>query len=156
MTNLRPLMLPEIGAFDHVGVAVTNLDQAVEFYIRVFGAEAEPQEFVDPLQEVSIRFVRLAGMRIELLQPTGAGSHLQGILKRGIGLYHVCHQVRELDRELERLRVDGVRIISEPKPAVAFNGRRVAFTMYQGFMLELLEADAADVAGKRSEAGNES
>lgn len=127
-------------SFHHAGVAVANLDDSLDHYVNVLGAVADAQEFVDPLQQVRIRFVTLAGARLELLQPLGPDSHLQGIVRRGIGLYHLCFEVPDMDGELARLRSEGYMLISPPKPAVAFGGRRVAFVMYQGLMIELLEA----------------
>ena len=131
---------PRLGRFDHVGIAVANLEHAVETYVRSLGAVAETETFSDENQQVRLRFLNLGGMRIELLQPDSERSPLNNILKRGIGIYHVCHEVDDLDAELERLKAEGVKVISPPKPAVAFGNRRVAFTMCQGLMVELLEA----------------
>jgi methylmalonyl-CoA/ethylmalonyl-CoA epimerase len=129
----------QLGVFDHAGVAVANLEDSVKFYQEVLGGIAEPDEFTDPLQQVRIRFINLGGTRIELLQPLGPDSHLHGMIRRGIGLYHLCYRVQDLDGELTRLQSEGVMVISPPKPAKAFGGRRVAFTMHQGLMIELLE-----------------
>ena len=131
---------PRLGRLDHVGIAVANLEHAVETYVRSLGAVAETETFSDENQQVRLRFLNLGGMRIELLQPDSERSPLNNILKRGIGIYHVCHEVDDLDAELERLKAEGVKVISPPKPAVAFGNRRVAFTMCQGLMVELLEA----------------
>ncbi len=131
---------PRLGRFDHVGIAVANLEHAVETYVHSLGAVAETETFSDENQQVRLRFLNLGGMRIELLQPDSERSPLNNILKRGIGIYHVCHEVDDLDAELERLKAEGVKVISLPKPAVAFGNRRVAFTMCQGLMVELLEA----------------
>lgn len=132
-----------LGRFDHVGVAVADLELAVETYVRSLGAVAEAETFEDPMQQVRIRFLNLGGMRIELLQPDTERSPLHNLLKRGIGMYHVCHEVDDLDAELERLKAEGVKVVSPPKPAVAFGNRRVAFTMCQGLMVELLEAEGS-------------
>lgn len=131
----------QFGTFDHAGVAVANLENSLRFYQATLGATAEPGEFVDSLQQVKIRFVQLGGARIELLQPLGPDSHLHGMIRRGIGLYHLCYQISgDIDDELSRLRGEGMLVVSPPKPAIAFSGRRVAFTMYQGMMIELLES----------------
>lgn len=131
---------PRLGRLDHVGIAVANLELAVETYVRSLGAVADAETFADDNQHVRLRFLNLGGMRIELLQPDSEHSPLHNILKRGIGVYHVCYEVDDLDAGLARLQAEGVKVISPPKPAVAFDNRRVAFTMCQGFMVELLEA----------------
>ena len=62
-------------------------------------------------------------------------------MRRGVAIYHTCHEVRDLDGELARLREAGCVVVSPPKPAVAFDLRRVAFVMCQGLMVELLESE---------------
>ncbi|MBX3395368.1 MAG: VOC family protein [Phycisphaerae bacterium] len=136
-------IVEHLGPFHHVGVAVADIEQAARFYEAAYGAKAEPDEFEDPLQQVKIRFMLVGGLRIELLQPLTAEASLNGLLRRGIALYHTCHEVTDMEAALDHLRSSGVMIVSPPKPAIAFGGRRVAFTMYQGMMIELLESAAA-------------
>lgn len=124
-------------------MAVADLEKAAQFYQSAYGATAEPGEFEDPLQQVRIRFMLVGGLRIELLQPLTADASLNGLLRRGIALYHTCHEVSNIEAALDHLRSLGVMIVSPPKPAVAFCGRRVAFTMHQGMMIELLESTSA-------------
>ncbi len=129
-----------IGQFNHVGVAVANIEQSVEMYVRCFGAVAEGETFTDELQQVRLRFLDLGGSKIELLEPLSETSPLQGLVRRGIGLYHICHEVSDLNATLEHVTRNGAKIISPPKPAIAFQNRRVAFVMLSGLMVEFLEA----------------
>ncbi len=128
-----------LGAFQHVGVAVKDLATAARKFASVFGAVPDSEVIYDPEQQVRLQFMNLGGLRIELLEPAGEPSPLDGILKRGIAIYHVCHEIENLDAELARLSQSGVAIVSPPKPAVAFGGRRVAFVMCEGLMIELVE-----------------
>lgn len=129
-----------LGPFHHVGVAVKDIRSAAEHFASAFGAQIESEIVHDPLQKVRLQFMRLAGLRIELLEPAADPSPLDTVLKRGLAIYHVCHEVGDLDAELARMSASGAAVISPPKPAVAFDGRRVAFVMCDGFMLELLES----------------
>lgn len=129
--------------FHHVGIAVRNIDRSAEAFAQAFGATLEEETFHDEHQRVRIRFLRIGDLRVELLEPAGEGSPLENILKRGIGIYHSCHEVEDLDATLEQLKRDGVKVISPPKPAVAFGNRRVAFTMCEGSIIELLEAEVS-------------
>ncbi len=132
--------LHECGRFHHVGVAVDDLDAATAAYAESCGATVDGETFDDPLQQVRIRFLSLGGARIELLAPMSDKSHLSRILNRGIGVYHICYEVPNLDQTLADMQSGGAKIIAPAKPAVAFGGRRVAFTMQRGLMIELLEA----------------
>ncbi len=136
------IMKPDagFGTFHHVGVAVKNLETAVEQFASLFGATRESEIIHDPAQGVRLQFVNLGSLRIEFLEPAATPSPLDSLLKRGIGMYQVCHEVRDLDAELARLRAGGATLVSPPKPAVAFDGRRVAFVSCQGMIIELLEA----------------
>ncbi|MBN2559852.1 MAG: VOC family protein [Phycisphaerae bacterium] len=129
-----------MGKFHHVGVAVKDIRSAAERFASLFGAVLDSEVFHDENQQVRGQFIRLGDLRIELLEPAGEPSPLDAILKRGIAIYQVCHEVEDLDADLARLREAGVAVLSPPKPAIAFGGRRVAFVMCQGLMIELLEA----------------
>ncbi|OWY71173.1 hypothetical protein B7486_11260 [cyanobacterium TDX16] len=128
------------GVFHHVGVAVRELSAAVEQLAALFGARTDSEIVHDPEQGVFIQFVTVAGLRIELLAPAADPCPLDPILKRGVAIYHVAYEVPDLDAELRRLSTTQVRLVSHPKPAVAFGGRRVAFVVFQGMMFELIEA----------------
>ncbi len=137
-------MEPEnIGTFHHVGLAVREIGSAREFYERSLGATIESEVYHDPAQGVRIQFILVGGLRIELLAPAADPSPLDGILKRGVGLYHAGYETATFDQTLQRLTRSGMTLVSPAKPAVAFDGRRVAFVMGQGLMVELIEARGA-------------
>jgi methylmalonyl-CoA/ethylmalonyl-CoA epimerase len=130
---------PTFGTFHHVGVAVKDLEAAAEQFESAFGATRLSEVLHDEEQGVRLLLMEQGNLQIELLEPAGKPSPLDSILKRGIGIYHVCHEVEDLDAELIRLGEAGVTLVSPPKPAIAFGGRRVAFVMCHGLMVELLE-----------------
>lgn len=127
------------GRFHHAGFAVRSIDEAVVFLRGALGAMPEGELVHDPEQGVRIQFVKAAGLRIELLEPAADPSPLDAILKRGIGLYHVGFEVNQLNDRIEALRAQGAAVVSPPKPATAFGGRRVVFVMWKGSMIELIE-----------------
>lgn len=129
--------------FHHVGVAVQRIADSVSLLQGLAGATLEGGPVTDPQQGVNIQFLRLGDLRVELLEPAAAPSPLDGILKRGISLYHVCYEVDDLESQLDSMVSAGARLVSPPKPAVAFNQRRVAFVMAQNLMIELLETRAS-------------
>ncbi len=128
-------------AFHHVGVAVRDLAVAADALRRLFpNAEASPV-VQDPNQGVNIQFLRLGDLRVELLEPAAQPSPVDSILKRSIGLYHVCYEIDDLDECLTQWIIAGATLASPAKPAKAFDNRRVAFIINQGLMIELLEAE---------------
>jgi methylmalonyl-CoA/ethylmalonyl-CoA epimerase len=129
------------GRFHHVGMAVQEIGRSMELLRSLLGAEPEGPRYEDSNQGVRIQFVRAGDLRIELLESAGSPGPLDSILRRGIALYHVCYEVDDLDERLLGLVNGGAKVVSGPKSAVAFDGRRVAFVIVQGLMIELVEVD---------------
>lgn len=110
----------------HVGIAVTDLDEAVETYARVFGATLEHRAVVSE-QGVEAASVIVAGSRIELLAPTGEDTPVGRFLaKRGPGVHHLAYEVEDVALALAGLAADGVELI-DPVPRVGLFGLQVAF-----------------------------
>ncbi|MGC2112657.1 MAG: VOC family protein [Candidatus Korobacteraceae bacterium] len=116
--------------FDHIGYAVESIAEYVEsFLLPLFPGSQVGETVEDPLQGVRVAFVDFPGHgRVELIEPAAPDSPVRKILKakRG-GLYHLCYSVEDMEQEIQRFREKGCLVISPPKPAVAFGGRRVAF-----------------------------
>jgi methylmalonyl-CoA epimerase len=109
-----------------VGVAVRDLDEAIETYGRLFGAELEHRDTVSE-HGVEAAAVRVGESRIELLAATEQDSPVGRFLaRRGPGMHHVAYVVDDLERELAALGEQGVELIDqEPRPGLY--GLRVAF-----------------------------
>jgi methylmalonyl-CoA/ethylmalonyl-CoA epimerase len=110
----------------HVGVAVSNLDEAVDTYRRLFGAELEHRELL-PEQGVEAALVRVGGGRIELLAALGPETPVgRFIERRGPGMHHLAFEVGDVGEELDRLAAGGAELIDE-EPRSGLNGLEVAF-----------------------------
>jgi methylmalonyl-CoA/ethylmalonyl-CoA epimerase len=113
-------------AIHHLGVAVEDLDDALETYGRLFGAELEHRELVSD-QGVEAAAVRVGQSRVELLASLGDETPIGKFLaKRGPGMHHVAYEVVDLPDELERLRSEGVELIDQ-EPRSGLYGLEVAF-----------------------------
>lgn len=130
-----------------MGIAVPDLQPAIEFYSSVMKLRllAEPVE--DPIQKVRVCFLADAGREqpcIELICPLDDKSPVNGYLKKGIGAYHLCYEVDDIANELTALRSKGCLTVSPPVSAVAFGGRKIAwiFTPMK-HLVELLEKSRA-------------
>lgn len=129
--------------FHHLGVAVKSIPKAIPVYQDLFGYELVSGPFDDPIQRVSVCFLgrQAAGeIVIELVAPLGDDTPINRILAKGGGPYHTCYEVDGIDGKLSELSSKKCIIVSQPVPAVAFNGRRIAwlFTPTQQ-LVELLE-----------------
>jgi methylmalonyl-CoA/ethylmalonyl-CoA epimerase len=124
---------------DHIGIAVRDLDKARENY-RLLGLEESGRERLAD-QGVEICVFQLGEARIELLQPLGDGPLANFLEKRGEGLHHLAVEVADIDKELQRLREAGVRLVDE-QPRRGFGGSRIAFIhpgSMSGVLIELVE-----------------
>jgi len=106
-------MLP----IDHIGIAVPNIDAALEDYRKNFGFALDSREVIAS-QRVEVAFIRLPNTLIELLAPQDDSSTLARFLaKRGPGLHHICYRVDDIRSELARLKSQGVELIdAAPRP----------------------------------------
>ncbi|MGH3102957.1 MAG: methylmalonyl-CoA epimerase [Gaiellaceae bacterium] len=110
----------------HLGVAVEDLDRAVDTYTRLFGAELEHRETV-PDQGLEAAAVLVGAGRIELLASLGADTPVGKFLaKRGPGMHHVAYEVGDLRAALASLAEEGAELI-DPEPRSGLFGLEVAF-----------------------------
>ena len=110
----------------HLGVAVENLDEALDTYERLFGAELEHRELV-PDQGVEAAAVRVGESRVELLASLGADTPVGKFLaNRGPGMHHVAYEVDDLRATLAHLADAGAELI-DAEPRQGLFGLQVAF-----------------------------
>ena len=110
----------------HLGVAVSDLDEAVATYERLFGAELEHRATV-PDQGVEAASMRVGSGRVELLASLGEETPVGKFLsKRGPGMHHVAYEVVDVAAELEQLAASGAELIDE-RPRTGLFGLQVAF-----------------------------
>ena len=110
----------------HLGVAVEDLDEALETYARLFDAELEHRALVED-QGVEAAAVLVGSGRVELLAPLGKETPVGKFLaSRGPGMHHVAYEVDDLRSELGRLSAAGANLIDE-EPRQGLFGLQVAF-----------------------------
>ncbi len=124
----------------HVAVAVHDLDEAIETYGRLFGAELEHRDTVAE-QGVEAAAVLVGASRIELLAATGDDTPVGRFLaRRGPGMHHVAYEVDDLEEQLARLDAEGVELIDR-SPRRGLYGMQVAFldpSAVDGVLAELV------------------
>jgi LAO/AO transport system kinase len=124
---------------DHIGIAVSNLDEALKFYRDGLGMEIEPPEDVAS-QRVRAHFIPAGEAALELLEATADDSPIaKYVAKRGPGLHHITLRVDDLRAALAQLASRGVRLIDE-SPRTGAHGSLVAFihpSSTHGVLVEL-------------------
>jgi methylmalonyl-CoA epimerase len=125
---------------DHLGIAVKSLAAAKSIYEKL-GLSVSPEETVEH-EQVRLVMVPVGESRLELLEATSENSAIaKFIAKRGEGLHHVCLQVPDLTAVVERLKKDGVRLVSDEIKTGA-GGHKYVFvhpSSAGGVLLELVE-----------------
>jgi methylmalonyl-CoA/ethylmalonyl-CoA epimerase len=110
---------------DHIGIAVTNLDGALAFY-KAMGVSPTHTETVES-QKVKTAFITVGDVHIELLEPTTPESPVAKFLeKRGEGMHHIAYEVEDVQKALESLKAEGVKLIDET-PKLGAHNMTVAF-----------------------------
>jgi methylmalonyl-CoA/ethylmalonyl-CoA epimerase len=127
----------------HVGFVVGEIAATVDGFIRSLGAQWNGRVYEDPHQKVKVTFLstRPGDPLIELVEPVGEDSPVRQFLReKGGGLHHVCYEVDDLERSMAEMKTRGAMIARRPKPAVAFEGRRIAWMLTaEKLLVELLE-----------------
>jgi methylmalonyl-CoA/ethylmalonyl-CoA epimerase len=136
----------------HVGVAVPTLGPTTEMLKTLFGYRMISGPFDDPIQKVSVNFLTTTDddvTEIELIAPLTEDSPIKSMLtKNGGGAYHLCFETSDIDKALEHAKSLGCMIVSPAMPAVAFEGRRIAWIYTKSRQLfELVEAKKSEPAG---------
>jgi methylmalonyl-CoA/ethylmalonyl-CoA epimerase len=111
---------------DHIGVAVEQLEDALELYGRSFELSLAHREVVEE-QGVEAVLLDVGENHVELLAPLSPDTPVGKFLsKNGPGLHHVAYQVDDIDSTLGALKQAGLALIDQ-QPRTGIRGSRVAF-----------------------------
>lgn len=134
----------QIKRLHHVGFVVSSIEAVAERFAKSIGAVWSRKIIHDPLQRVRVSFIgspNACETSIELVESTGANSPVARFLQRGGGLHHLCYEVDRLEEQLNLSRSIGGAVVRPPLPAIAFDGRRIAWVFTkEKLLLEFLEA----------------
>ncbi len=111
---------------DHIAIAVNDIDDVARFYTDILELDLSGVEVVTE-QKTKVGFLKIGESSIELVQPASDDSPLIKFLEtRGPGIHHICFEVEDIQKEVEELKKQGVRMIDEtPRPGA--HNTRVAF-----------------------------
>ena len=126
---------------EHIGIAVGNLDNAINFYEKILGLKCYNIEEV-PDQKVRTAFFMVGQTKIELLESTAPDGPIgRFIEKRGEGIHHIAFAVKNLSEQLKQAGEKGVKLI-DTVPRKGAEGLDIAFIhpkSASGVLIEICE-----------------
>ncbi len=126
---------------DHIGIAVSNLQESLSFWETSLGIEPHGTQEV-PEQKLRTAFLPVGDTEIELLESTSPESSIAKFIeKHGEGLHHIAIRVDDIEAALAELKAKGIQLIDET-PRNGAGGARIAFVhprSTHGVLLELCE-----------------
>ena len=130
---------------DHIGVAVPDIEAAVQAYTQLFGVGPSHREVVESDGVETVMF-EVGESRIELLGATSPDSKIAGFLaKRGGGIHHIAYGVEDVQHSLDHLAAEGMQLL-DTSPRKGAGGKLVGFVhpkAVSGVLTELCQDDPA-------------
>ena len=140
---MEPEMCSKLGlSLHHVGIVVANIAEQRGFYVDHLGYRERTPVIHDPVQTAYVQFFSIPGSDhcLELVAPDGENSKLTYASRQGNSLNHLCYACGEVGSAFDDLWSAGCYRISPPTPAVAFEGRPVAWLMSKDrLLIELVQ-----------------
>jgi methylmalonyl-CoA/ethylmalonyl-CoA epimerase len=132
--------MAKVTKINHVGIAVSDVDEALKFWRDILGVELDHIEDV-PSSKAKVAFLPVGDSDVELVFPAAEDAPIaKFIAEKGGGIHHLCIEVDDITAMLAHLKEKGVRLIDE-EPKV-LPGRKMAFIHPKatgGVLLELYE-----------------
>lgn len=123
--------------FHHTGIACKDIQEEIDKISSLHEIISQTEIIYDPEQDAQVCLLVLKeGISIELI----SGKQVETILKKNISYYHLCFEVNNIHEEIERFQEQGAYLISNPKPAILFKNRKVAFLKVSYGIIELLSS----------------
>jgi methylmalonyl-CoA/ethylmalonyl-CoA epimerase len=127
---------------DHIGIAVKNLEEAIQTYEKLLNTKCYKREVVEG-EKVDTAFFKTGESKVELLGAISGDSVIQKYIdKRGEGIHHIAFEVDDIESEITRLTGEGFTLLNH-KPKKGADNKRVAFLHPKdghGVLIELCES----------------
>lgn len=132
----------KIGPLNHVGVAVPDIEAAMETYRTLYGITDITIPFDMPAQGVKVCFVNLPNSQIELIEPLDEHSPIHNFVEKNPrgGQHHVCFEVTDINEAVTEMKARGATVLGEPR--IGAHGTMIVFIHPKnsnGVLVELME-----------------
>jgi methylmalonyl-CoA epimerase len=125
---------------DHIGIAVKNLEEALQLYTQVLGLKVDAFEVLEE-QKVKTAILKIGESKIELLESVSTDGPVASFIeKRGEGIHHLALEVDNIEQALKEVKARNIPLIDE-KPRKGVQNTRIGFLHPKGskILLELVE-----------------
>jgi methylmalonyl-CoA/ethylmalonyl-CoA epimerase len=130
-----------VKSLNHIGIAVSDLEKSIELFKKIFQVDKFHIESVES-QGVKIASFKIGNVLIELTAPLGSESPIaKYIEKRGEGIHHLAFEVDNIEKELQRLKQEGISLVNEI-PTEGGHQMKIAFLhpkSTNGVLIELCQ-----------------
>lgn len=117
---------------DHIGIAVHSIKDELK--------NNKTKIYKDKIQKVSVVFININGVPIELIEPMTSDSPVTMNLRKKQPLVHLCFKVSNIDLAIKKSRSFGFHVISKPTPAIAFKNKIIIWLYHNIYgLIELVE-----------------
>lgn len=126
----------------HTGYVVASIAESSERWRNSLFATAVTGPFDDPIQQARVLFLHFAGgeTTVELVEPLNPQAPTARFLEKGGGLHHLCFEVDDIQAHIAAMKRQRALLIRQPKPAVAFQERPIAWMLTaEKLLVEYLE-----------------
>ena len=111
---------------EHIGIAVTSLDESIPFFEKLLGTKCYAIEEVAD-QKVKTAFLRCGQTKIELLEPTSPESTIAAFIEKNNGkggMHHIAFAVENIEGHLEEAKELGIRLIDQTPRGLSIHSRQ--------------------------------
>lgn len=133
-----------LSRIDHIGIAVRDLDRAIQTYERLLGLRVNSRERLER-EGIEVAMIPIGESRIELITPINAESKVEKFLQdRGEAVHHVAYATDDVAASLERAGTGGAELL-DAAARPGSHGTRIAFIHPKsvcGVLTEFVEPDA--------------
>ena len=127
---------------DHVCFALKDLQEGIDYWIKVFGYKQMTQIVENTRQKVKVVFLnKKDSVLIKLIEPVESNTTLENFVKRnGGGFHHLCFRCNNIDQGVDELSEKGLLKLVAPEPGEAFDNNKIAFMLGKfGLNIELID-----------------
>ncbi|THE14969.1 methylmalonyl-CoA epimerase [Bacillus timonensis] len=115
-----------IEKIDHIGIAVSSIENSLPFYTNVLNLKLEGIEKVES-EKVRVAFIKIGESKLELLEPLSPESPIAKFIeKRGEGIHHIALGVSSIEERIQEIKKHGIRMLAD-KPKLGAGGAKIAF-----------------------------
>jgi methylmalonyl-CoA/ethylmalonyl-CoA epimerase len=129
---------------EHIGIAVEDMAKAEKIFSTIFGKNAYKWEEVIS-ESVKTTFFKIGESKIELVSATTTESPIAKFLEKNReGMHHIAFAVEDIEKEMERLKKEGIRLLND-NPKTGADNKLICFLHPKdtaGVLIELCQGKA--------------